>query len=94
MSDLVDQLRLWADIKAQGISSEDVDSFGFEEKFLCKRDADLLRGKGERLPSGKYTCPVYNSVRLKNGTKRQLDPILRIPGKPWPILNAKLRCRV
>lgn len=33
--ELIDTLRLWSEVKAQGINPDDVDSFGYEEKFYC-----------------------------------------------------------
>ncbi len=34
---------------------------------------------GERLPSGHYKCVVYNYVRLKDGTRTILNPMLKAP---------------
>jgi hypothetical protein len=32
---------------------------------------------GKQLPNGHYECRAYNFVRLKDGTRRTLDPMLK-----------------
>jgi hypothetical protein len=83
---LLRELDLWAAAQAQGIAVETVDRWGFDPALLTpqqRADAKraVLRGKpdpytGERLASGHYVARVYNYVRLKDGSRVQLDPML------------------
>ena len=83
---LLPQLELWATVQAQGIAVDTVDRWGFEPEWLTPRQkADARRavmlGKphpytGERLPNGHYLPKVYNFVRLKDGSRMKLDPML------------------
>jgi len=83
---LLRQLELWATVQAQGIAVDTVDRWGFEPEWLTPRQkADARRavmlGKphpytGERLPNGHYLPKVYNFVRLKDGSRMKLDPML------------------
>ena len=75
-----------AAVQAQGIAVDTVDRWGFEPEWLTPRQkADARRavmlGKlhpysGERLPNGHYLPKVYNFVRLKDGGRVKLDPML------------------
>lgn len=83
---LLRELGLWAAVQAQGIAVDTVDRWGFEPEWLTPRQkADAQRavmlGKshpytGERLPNGHYLPKVYNFVRLKDGSRVKLDPML------------------
>ena len=70
-------LDLWAGVKMQGIESETVECFGFDEKLLTRwewltRDRFL-----ERLPTGKLRPVYHNYVRLHDDTIVPLNPRLR-----------------
>ena len=83
---LLRELELWATVQAQGIVVDTVDRWGFEPEWLTPRQkADAQRmvmlGKahpytGERLANGHYSPKVYNFVRLKDGSRVKLDPML------------------
>ncbi len=83
---LLRELDLWAAIQAQGIAVDTVDCWGFEPEWLTpKQKAEAQRavmlGKshpytGERLANGHYAPKVYNYVRLKDGSRVKLDPML------------------
>jgi hypothetical protein len=83
---LLRELDLWAAAQAQGITVDTVDCWGFEPALLTPRqvtDARLavMRGRphpytGERLANGHYRPKVFNYVRLKNGSRVKLDPML------------------
>lgn len=83
---LLGELELWAAVQAQGIVVDTVDRWGFEPEWLTpKQKAEAQRavmvGKphpytGERLPNGHYLPKVYNFVRLKDGSRVKLDPML------------------
>jgi len=79
-------LDLWAAVQAQGIAVECVEAFGFDPGLLTPRqraDAQraVMRGQpdpytGERLANGHYRAKKLNYVRLKDGRRVQLDPML------------------
>jgi hypothetical protein len=83
---LLRELDLWAAVQARGIAVETVDRWGFEPEWLTpKQKAEAQRavmvGKphpytGERLANGHYLPKVYNFVRLKDGNRVKLDPML------------------
>ena len=83
---LLRELDLWAAVQAQGIAVETVDCWGFEPEWLTpKQKAEAQRavtvGKphpytGERLANGHHLPKVYNFVRLKDGNRVKLDPML------------------
>jgi hypothetical protein len=83
---LLRELDLWAAVQAQGIVVDAVDRWGFEPEWQTpKQKADAQRavmlGKphpytGERLANGHYLPRVYNFVRLKDGSRVRLDPML------------------
>ncbi len=75
---LMATLQMWGEIVVQGIDADDVVAIGHSMEFV-KREPF---GK-ERWRLGKKEEPTanwYNYVRLKDGTKKQLDP----PVKPAP----------
>jgi hypothetical protein len=84
-------LDLWAAVQAQGIEVECVEAFGFDPApttAWCptpRQRADAqraaMRGQpepytGERLANGHYRAKKLNYVRLKDGRRVQLDPML------------------
>lgn len=83
---LLRELALWAAVQAQGIVIDMVDRWGFEPEWLTRRqEADVQRAvmlgrpypyDGERLPNGHYLPRMYNFVRLKDGSRVKLDPML------------------
>lgn len=83
---LLREVELWAAVPAQGIAVDTVDRWGLEPEWLTPRQkADAQRavmlGKshpytGKRLPNGHYLPKVYNFVRLKDGSRVKLDPML------------------
>jgi hypothetical protein len=81
-------LDLWANVQAQGIEPEEVESFGFDPDLLpslLKRKRQYAMGGGgfdpcvERLPNGQYRALFYTYVRLKGGSIKTLDPPVRTP---------------
>lgn len=84
---LLAELELWAQVEKQGIDPETVDVFGFDLSALTskqKREFDKQYRRtgvsphtGERLPDGRYRAKVHNYVRLKDGSRVLLDPILK-----------------
>jgi len=83
---LLGELDLWAAVQAQGIAVDTVDRWGFEPEWLTpKQKAEaqraVLLGKPhpytcERSANGRYAPKVYNYVRLKDGSRVKLDPVL------------------
>jgi len=83
---LLRELDLWAAVQAQGIAVDTVDRWGFEPAWLTPKQTveaqrAVMAGKphphtGERLPNGHYLPKVYNFVRLKDGSRVRLDPML------------------
>ena len=81
-------LELWAQVQAQGIEPETVEAFGFDPKLLTGRDKliyyqPLFPGGGlggpfvERRRNGSHRTLVHNYVRLKDGSIRSLNPMLK-----------------
>jgi hypothetical protein len=75
-------LDLWVQVQAQGIKPEAVQSFGFADTLLTeaqKRQRYFRKIRlgadpyVERLPNGGERLRVYNYIRLKDGTTRQLN---------------------
>lgn len=83
---LLRELDLWAAVQAQGIAVDTVDHWGLDPALLTPRqvaDARLavIRGRphpytGERLANGHYLPKMYNYVRLKDGSRVKLNPML------------------
>jgi len=83
---LLRQLDLWAAVQAQGIAADAVDRWGFDPALLTPRQAAearraVLHGgpdpyTGERLANGHYLPRMYNFMRLKDGSRVRLDPML------------------
>jgi len=83
---LLRELDLWAAVQSQGIAVDTVACWGFDPAFLTPRQrADakraVLRGSpapytGDRLANGHCRPKVYNYVRLKDGSRVKLDPML------------------
>lgn len=78
---LLDVLRMWDEVKAQGIDPETVEAFTLKEEFISKKDQDVRR----RNRISIYAKPDpfltrYNAVKLKDGSYKQLEPSVRRPG--------------
>lgn len=81
---LVGELAMWAKVEAQGIDPETVATFTLWEAFLSAADKKRRRtaelySKPDPFVRGR-TVLVYNAVRLKDGTLKQLDPMIERPG--------------
>ena len=80
-------LELWAAVKAQGVEIDHVESFGYDPKLSPKEVKirmhtiqSLNNGNDpfiKKLPNGGYELLAYNYVRLKDGTTRVLNPMLK-----------------
>lgn len=81
---LVDQLRLWEEVKAQGIEPDDVVSFTLKEEWIpnlkrYRTEGRLLQHSPNPYVESNGRLKLYNAVRLKDGSFKQLDPPLRRP---------------
>lgn len=96
---LMKQLEMWAKVKAQGISPDDVDVFGFDPKLVTPEELNEARKAARKqmllVPTNDnpYNFPIYrneqgqarykvlkyNYVRLKDGTKKRLTPMIERP---------------
>jgi hypothetical protein len=81
---LLDQLRLWHEVQAQGINPEDVAAFTLKEEWIP--DAKKYRTEGRKLQhtpnpyvESNGRLKLYNAVKLKDGSYKQLNPPLRRP---------------
>ncbi len=83
---LLRELDLWAAVQAQGVAVDSVDRWGFDSDLLtAKQRTDASRARvrglpdpftGDHLPNGHYLPKMYNYVRLKDGSRVILDPML------------------
>jgi hypothetical protein len=81
---LIDQLRMWEDVKAQGIDPETVESFTLREAWIPKAEQAKRRLAARLHQPDAYVGPRgrlkhYNAVKLKDGSYRQLEPPVRAP---------------
>jgi hypothetical protein len=84
---LLDELRMWGEVQAQGISPEDVAAFTLKEEWIPKAEQERrrrnavagLRWRPDPWVSGSRVLR-YNAVRLKDGSYKQLNPAIRRPG--------------
>lgn len=85
---LLSVLELWAQAKAQGIDPETVEAFGFDPKLLAGADKRAYYRPTfpggpqggpfvERRKNGSYRTLMHNYVRLKDGTIKPLNPMLK-----------------
>ena len=74
---LVSVLGLWAD--AQGIDPETVQSFTLWPAFFSKTEEIAYReGRfTDGPPRNESTVLMFNALRLKDGSLRKLDPMLK-----------------
>jgi hypothetical protein len=70
-------LELWAGVKKQGIESESVKSFGFDEKLLTRRERLTSIWDFLERSTGKRRAIFHNYVRLHDDTTVQLNPMLK-----------------
>jgi hypothetical protein len=71
---LLDTLRLWDEVKAQGIEPEEVESFSFRDEYLTARE----RGVHYQYARKIFPATHHNAIKV-NGEWRQLKPPLRRP---------------
>lgn len=97
---LMKQLEMWAEVKAQGISPDDVDVFGFDPKLVTPEELNEARKAVRKavymfVPTNdnpynfptyrneqgqlRYKVLKYNYVRLNDGTKKRLIPMIERP---------------
>lgn len=78
---LVSVLELWAEVEAQGIDPEIVQVFTFVDEFLTaaqkkQRERARFYQKPDPFTDGPKVL-MFNALRLKDGSLRKLDPLLR-----------------
>jgi hypothetical protein len=84
---LIDQLRMWAEVKAQGIDPETVESFGWKTNLV---PANIMEQAASRHHKGKFPWygewlrksgrPLwYNYLNMKDGSVKQLSPYIQAP---------------
>lgn len=81
---LLGQLRLWDEVKAQGIDPEDVAAFTLKEAWIpdakkYRRNGLALQHSPNPYVESNGRLKLYNAVKLKDGSYKQLDPPLRRP---------------
>lgn len=75
---LMNTLHMWHQVMLQGIESETVQGFGFSLEFVKKDRFDKEPWYGPWV--SKNCTPLwYNYVRLKDGTKKPLNPFIEAP---------------
>jgi hypothetical protein len=81
---LLDTLRLWDEVKAQGIEPEEVESFSFRDDYLTQAQRMvLLSVKAIRGLTPLLPATHHNAIKV-NGEWRPLKPALR---RPTPCLS-------
>jgi len=80
-------LRLWAEAQAQGFDPETVEAFGFDPKLLTGKDKRAYYSSPfpgsvggpfvQRRKNGSYRTLMHNYIRLKDGTIKPLNPMLK-----------------
>jgi hypothetical protein len=90
---LLDKLRLWGEVKEQGIDADNVLSFGFDPELILESELNRIQlvkpifnksnpyGWVEREVGGKQICTpeFYNYVRMKTGEKISLVRPIKNP---------------
>jgi hypothetical protein len=71
---LLDTLRLWEEVKLQGIKPEEVESFSFRDEYLTSRERSVHYQYARKI----FPATHHNAIKV-NGEWRQLKPPLRRP---------------
>jgi len=78
---LIQILKMWNEVRIQGINPDDVATFGFEENMMTPKECSEERRKILLFRHTPLHVQKYNFVRLKNDTKIRLNPMIDIPNK-------------
>ena len=79
---LVQILKMWNEVRIQGIDPEDVATFGFDDNMMTPKECIEERRK-IRLFQRHTPLHIqkYNFIRLKDNTQVRLNPMIDIPNK-------------
>lgn len=77
-ANLTGQLRMWADVEAQGIDSSEGGTFTWKDEWEEKRRVTpRLPGEARTTPPNPSTH--YNAIKLPGGDWQRLNPPVRKP---------------
>lgn len=76
---LMATLQMWGEVVAQGFDSDDIKSFGWDINLVKKERFHKEPWYGDWVNSPKMRREWYNFVRLKDGTKVQLEVYVKAP---------------
>lgn len=79
---LMDQLRMWSDVEAQGIDSSEGGTFTWKDEWASKRKPRLVWSEEAGRPV-REKLEVFDASTHYNA--------IRLPGKDWQQLNPPVR---
>lgn len=77
--ELIDTLRMWGDVKDQGIDPEEVDRFALRKEFMTQKQRMEVHKYAWSISNGVLRPRYANCVIMKSGEVVKLNPWIELP---------------